>query len=69
MIGGGVFAVTEVQRRGDAASFEQYAAGRELRTAALNMALAFGEASEHGAEASETVDAAQRALVLTTARV
>ena len=69
VIGGGVFAVTEAQRRGDAASFGEYAAVRELRNAALNTAIAFGEASEHGAEATAQVEASKRTAVLSIARV
>ena len=58
-----VFVVTEVQRRGDATSFEGYAAVRELRDAAMQMGLAFNEASLHGAEAAGEVESGQRALV------
>ena len=69
VIGGGVFAVTEVQRRGDAVSFGDYAAVRELRNSALNMAIAFGEAGNHGADATAQVEVAKRTIVLTVARV
>jgi len=69
VIGGGVFAVTEAQRRSDAVSFGDYAAVRELRNSALNMAIAFGEASDHGADATAQVEVAKRAVVLSVARV
>jgi diguanylate cyclase (GGDEF)-like protein len=69
VIGGGVFAVTEIQRRGDATAFEQYAAVRELRNAALDMALAFGEASDHGDDATEQFESSKRTIVLRIAAV
>ena len=69
VIGGGVFAVTEVQRGSDAVSFEEYASLRELRNAAFTVAIAFGEANRNGAEASEDVEAAERAAALTIAGV
>lgn len=62
-IGAGIFAVTEVQRRSDALSFEGYAAVRDLGDAATRMALAFGEAGTHGEEASEMVEASERDLL------
>src|SRR5687767_9512893 len=58
-----VFVVTEVQRRGDATAFEDYAAVRQLRDAAMQMGLAFNEAAEHGAEASAEVQSGQRDVV------
>jgi diguanylate cyclase (GGDEF)-like protein len=69
VIGGGVYAVTESQRRGDATAFEQYAAVRELRNAALDMAIAFGEASDHGADATAQVESSKRTVVLRIAAV
>ena len=60
---GSVFVVTEVQRRGDASAFEGYAAVRELRDAAMQMGLAFNEATLHGAEASGEVESGQAAVV------
>jgi diguanylate cyclase (GGDEF)-like protein len=67
VIGCGVFAVTQVQRGSDAVSFEEYASWRELRNAALTTALAFGEAIDHGTDAAEEVEAAERAVALTIA--
>ena len=62
IICGGVFAVTELQRRSDAVSFEEYAAIRELRNATMQMALTFDEARIHGAGAGEEVESSERAL-------
>ncbi|HYP48631.1 MAG TPA: GGDEF domain-containing protein [Thermoleophilaceae bacterium] len=64
-----MFGVTEVQRHSDTTSFEQYAAVRELRSAATEMALAFGEASAHGVEASAEIEEAERTLASAIASV
>ena len=69
VIAGGLFAVTEAQRRSDAVAFEEYSSLRELRNAAFNVALAFGEAHAHGADATEEVERAERAVALTTAGI
>ena len=69
VIGGGVFAVTEVQRASDAVSFEEYTSARELRNAAFTTAFAFSEALEHGPAAADDVAAAERAVASATAGV
>jgi diguanylate cyclase (GGDEF)-like protein len=60
---GGIFVVSDLQRRSDATSFEQYAVLSELRGAGANMALAFNEAAAHGAAATGEVEEAERALL------
>ena len=69
VIGGAVFAMTELQRATDATSFGEYTSVRDLRDATLTMSLAFDEASTHGTDVSEEVEAAERAVALTIARV
>ncbi|HWH92699.1 MAG TPA: GGDEF domain-containing protein [Baekduia sp.] len=61
--------MTEVQRRSDEAAFTQYAAVRDLRSAAMQMALAVGEANTHGAAADEEVQRSEHALVLAAVAV
>ena len=62
VICGGVFVVTELQRRSDKVSFEEYAAVRELRAAGMQMVIVLDEAITHGPEARKEVRAAQRAV-------
>jgi hypothetical protein len=69
VICGAVFVVAEVQRRSDAAFFEKYVAVRELRSAAMQMAIALGDALEQDDEAVEEMEAAERAVALTTAGI
>jgi hypothetical protein len=69
VICGSVFAVSDVQRRSDATSFEQYSRVRELRGATADMALVFGEAATHGATVSAAVETTTRALLRALDRV
>jgi len=69
VICGSVFAVSELQRRGDATSFDQYALVRELRGAGTNLALVFGQASSEGTAASKKVETTKRALLRALDRV
>ena len=69
VMGGAVFAMSELQRATDASSFAEYTSVRDLREATLTMAIAFNEASEHGIDASDEIETAERAVALTIARV
>jgi diguanylate cyclase (GGDEF)-like protein len=61
--------VTETQRRDDAVSFADYTAVRELRDAAMQVALVFGEATAHGTAAGVDVESSERQLVRSIAGV
>lgn len=62
VICGGLFVVTEAQREGDEASFGEYQSVRGLRDAAMQMVIAFNEASAHDDREGGAMRTADRVL-------
>lgn len=62
VICGGLFAISELQRRSDTSAFAEYATAQELRSTGVFLARAIDEAQLHGRGASDDVATAQRAV-------